>query len=67
MNACNALIHEFDAAKPAILDDDGDQMVGFYYQFTDVNEQPIGGLIGPYKRKPDCVKAAKRAFKTKDY
>lgn len=66
MSACNALIHEFDVAKPPILDDDGDQMVGFYYQFTDDADLPVTGLVGPYKWRRDCEKAAIRAFNTKD-
>lgn len=66
MTACNALIHEFDAAKSPILDEEGDQMVGFYYQFTDEVDVPVTGLVGPYKWKRDCEAAAKRAFKNQD-
>lgn len=67
MTVCNALIHEFDAAKSPVFDDDGDHMIGFYYQFIDENETPVGGLIGPYRGKPECAKAAKRAFNRKDF
>lgn len=68
MQACDALIHEFDInRKPITLDEEGDPMVGFYYQFIDINSVPVTGLIGPYKLKLDCVAACKRAFKLKDY
>ncbi len=67
MPACNALIHEFDAAKPPVFDEDGDQMIGFYYQFIDAEDTPVTGLVGPYGDKPACDKAARKAFATKDY
>lgn len=63
----NALIHVFNKDGPIIFDDEGDQMFGFYYQFTDEADQPIAGLIGPYPIRADAEKAAKRAFARKDY
>ena len=67
MQAANALIHEFDKNKPPVLDEDGDQMLGFYYQFIDAGDRPITGLIGPYGVKQDCVDAATTAFHKHDY
>lgn len=62
----SVLIHEFDAHKPPILDDDGDPMIGFYYQFINAEDKPLSGLIGPYKRKGEAATAAQRAFDTND-
>jgi hypothetical protein len=64
----NILIHEFDAqALPIYLDHDGDQMIGFYYQFTDEDDQPLSGLVGPYRYDQDAQKAAMKAYKCKDF
>jgi hypothetical protein len=61
-------IHEFDpAGLPVYYDDEGDQMIGFYFQFTDADDQPISNLVGPYAIKKAAEKAALRAFHTKDF
>lgn len=66
--AHNILIHEFDpSADPPYLDDDGDQMIGFYYQFTDEDDEPLSDLIGPYPYNGAAEKAALRAFKSNDF
>lgn len=65
--ATNALIHEFNKEGPIITDDDGDQMLGFYYQFTDAEDIAIAGLIGPFNRRAEAEKAAQRAFEVRDY
>lgn len=65
--ATNALIHEFNKDGPVITDDDGDPMLGFYYQFTNSEDQPIAGLIGPYGKRVQAEKAAQRAFERRDY
>ena len=62
----NILIHEFEPVIPPIVDDDGDEMLGFYYQFTDEAEEPISALIGPYRYSTAAEKAAIRAFKRRD-
>lgn len=67
MAVCNALIHEFDPRKPDVLDDEGDPMVGSYYQFIDENEIPVGGLIGPYRDNAAAEAAAVRAFSRRDF
>lgn len=54
------LIHEFEANKQPVLDDDGDQMIGFYYQFDNAS------LIGPFKHRKEVEVAAQRAFDTND-
>ena len=63
----NILIHEFDLSGETIFDADGDEMLGFYYQFTDENEEPVSGLMGPYRYGPAAEKAAIRAFKARDF
>ena len=67
MQIADALIHEFDAASPPYFDDEGDQMIGCYYQWVSKDEQPIGGLIGPYSDRAVAEKAAQRAFDRKDF
>ena len=61
------LIHEYDPSKGVFLDDDGDPMFGFYYQFADDEDTPIGGMIGPYRYGRTAEKAAARAFDTEDF
>lgn len=63
----NILIHHFDASKSCRLDDDGDVMNGFYYQFTDTLDMPVGGLIGPYGHGPAAEKAALAALNSNDF
>lgn len=56
-------IHEFEASgTPVYYDDEGDQMIGFYYQLTDQHDQPLTGLIGPYRYKQAVEQAARKAF-----
>lgn len=63
----NALIHEFDPALPPLFDDDGELLLGFYYQFIDEHDAPVNGLVGPYRDKGAAERAAKRAFASKDF
>jgi len=63
----NILIHEFDPAIQSVTDDDGDEVLGFYYEFIDENETPIGYMIGPYRDGPSAEKAALRAWKLNDF
>ncbi len=66
--ATNILIHEFDPSiDPTCLDDEGDPMIGFYYQFTDEDDLPVSGLIGPYSYDKAAEKAAMRAFRANDF
>lgn len=67
MQAHSALIHEFDPKAPPRVDEDGEIMLGFYYQFLDVASQPITGLYGPYRYRLDAEGAAQRAFERHDY
>jgi hypothetical protein len=67
MPACNALIHEFDSASPPYFDDEGDLMLGSYYQFIDQDDQPVSGLIGPYTDNIAAERAAKVAFNSGDF
>lgn len=67
MQVSNALVHIFDAQSPPYYDDEGDQMIGCYYQWVDKDENPIGGLIGPYSDSTTAERAAQRAFDRKDF
>lgn len=61
------LIHEFVVSGDPRFDDEGDQMLGFYFQFADQDDQPITHLIGPYQRKGTAEKAAVKAFHARDF
>lgn len=65
--ATDALIHHFGNDDPPSFDGDGDIMLGWYYQFIDKDEAPVSGLYGPYFDDLEASKAAKRAFKRKDF
>jgi hypothetical protein len=68
MQERNIEIHEFDQAKlPHHFDDEGQQMIGFYYRFVDGNDLPLGALIGPYRYNGAAEKAALKAFRLKDF
>jgi hypothetical protein len=67
MKTINALIHTFSPSSPPSFDDEGDLMLGSYFQFIDENDIPMGGLIGPYFDNLAAEKAARRAFKYKDF
>lgn len=62
-----ALIHEFTSAGTIIVDDEGDQMLGFYYQFAVGEQQALTGLIGPYSKRTDVERAAQAAFDRGDF
>lgn len=63
----SVLIHHFDGASEPYFDDDGDQMLDYYFQMIGIGDLPISGLIGPYRSKGAVEKAAKRAFRSKDF
>ena len=67
VEACNIMIHEFVPTGPPRFDDEGDQMLGFYYQFTDEAEEPINQLVGPYGDHREVERAAMRAFSNGDF
>lgn len=63
----NIMIYEFLPEGIPHHDDEGDQMLGFYYQFTDHEDQPVSDLIGPYSQGCDVERAAVRALRSKDF
>lgn len=67
MKVTGAKIHEFEPSGLPYFDDDGDQMIGFYYQWLDEEDNPIGGLIGPYGYQAAVERAAERAFARRDF
>ena len=60
-------IHEFTPSDAPHYDDEGEEMIGFYYQFIDTDDEPVSAMIGPYINKTEVEKAATRAFHSKDY
>lgn len=67
MTVSSAKIHEFEPSGPPYFDDEGDQMIGFYYQWLDENNDPISELIGPYHYQDQVELAATKAFARKDF
>ena len=65
--ASNILIHEFERHGPPYWDDEGDRMLGFYFQLTDKDDQPVSDMIGPYPYNGDAERAALRAFHNRDF
>jgi hypothetical protein len=63
-----ALIHSFEVSDtPPYFDDEGDQLLGSYYQFINEDDEPISDLIGPYRTHKDAEKAAQRAYTIGDF
>ena len=48
-------------------DEDGDPILGFYYEFVDEDESSLGRMMGPYSTTEEVEKAAHRAWRNKDY
>lgn len=67
MAVTGAKIHEFEPSGPPYFDEEGDQMIGFYYQWLDESDDPIGRLIGPYRYQDQVERAAEKAFHRRDY
>ena len=65
--AQHVLIHQFENFGLPYFDDEGDQMLGFYYQLLDKNNIPISKLIGPYLIGPEAEKAALKAIRENDF
>lgn len=61
----HADIHEFTAQSNE-LDDDGDPMLGFYWQIMD-GRQPVSHQMGPYMTALEAESACKRAWERQDY
>jgi hypothetical protein len=65
--AQHILIHHFENFGHPFLDDEGDRMLGFYYQFIDKNNIPISNMIGPYSIGDEAEKAALKAMREGDF
>jgi hypothetical protein len=64
----NLLIHNFiPSSDPIIVDEEGDEMLGFYYQFADENGKPISNLVGPYQHDKAAEEAALKALELNDF
>lgn len=50
-------IHHFDAKANAV-DDEGEPLIGWYYQIMQSAEVALSNLIGPYHRRDECEEAA---------
>jgi hypothetical protein len=67
MQAMQCLIHTFEPSGTPCFDEDGDQLIGSYYQFVGDNDEPIGALHGPYRDNEAAEGAAKRAYNRRDF
>jgi len=61
-------IHEFgpDSKGQYHTDEEGEALLGFYFQITDAKGVP-GGMIGPYTSNTDCEEACQKAWDQGDY
>jgi len=60
-------IHHFFAENGQVtLDDEGEPMIGFYYEIMR-GSVPISALTGPYNSGPEAEAACQRAVTTGDY
>lgn len=50
-----------------IADEDGDPMIGHYWQLVDADETAMSELMGPYNTDAEAVKACERAWQSGDY
>lgn len=69
-DAVTANIHHFfPHPETGVLncDEDGDVYLGFYFQITDLNGEPISHLMGPYNSAEEAETACKLAWETDDY
>lgn len=65
--ALSVLIHRFEPSASPLYDDEGDEMLGSYFQLTDADGQPVSDMIGPYVQNKAAEKAALHALRTKDF
>lgn len=49
------------------IDEDGDPILGFYYQLLDDKDEPVSHLMGPYGAAIEAEEAAEKALLTGDY
>jgi len=65
-----ARIHHFfphPTTGEVYYDEEGDPLLGFYYDFVDDEENQIGSMMGPYSSNEQVEAAAQRAWRNKDY
>lgn len=67
MTPSSVMIHTFEPSAAPYFDDEGDQMVGSYFQFVDAADVPIGAMVGPYRTDGQAAAAARLAFDRKDF
>ena len=48
-------------------DEEGEPMIGHYYQIIDENENPISQLMGPYSSDDEAANACVKAWDNKSY
>lgn len=57
----SALIHEFDGST---FDEEGDVLLGFYWQILDFENNILCGLMGPYGLRNEAENACQQAFES---
>ena len=65
--AMQCLIHTFEPSGTPCFDEDGEQLIGSYYQFVDETDKPIGALHGPYRDNEAAESAATQAYHRRDF
>lgn len=67
MTPASVMIHSFEPSALPYFDDEGDQLIGSYYQFVDAADVPVGAMVGPYRTHGQAAAAAKLAFARHDF
>lgn len=65
-----ATIHQFGPHPLTGMveyDDDGDAIIGWYYQFHHADNSPMTELMGPYNTNTEAEAAAQKAWLNNDY
>lgn len=63
----SALIYNFGPLHEPFFDDEGDQMMDYYYQLLDDEDEPLTDMRGPYRYSQDAERAARQAVRTRDF
>ncbi len=56
-------IHHYDGQDKTALDEDGDQRLGWYFQYM-ADQEPLTTMFGPYGTSKECEAAAIREWVT---
>lgn len=65
--ATDIMIHRFEPSASPTYDDEGDEMLGSYFQLIGADGDPVSDMIGPYGQNWHAERAAMAALRSKSY